>query len=314
MGDGMMEDFIDDFLENESKLEAEEDEIVIAQEVNEVEATPFIIEENIVRPNSQSLKDDYKSLSIEIKRTIDEYLKENSSLYALKYEIDNNKILIQDLKSSVVSLKVSTSRIEKEVKDLGNGIGSISHEKNQLDNCLVDLEFRFNELVTRQEEGEMNNNSGGESPVNQSQQPMIVQHDEELQSTIKDVVENLESKIKQLDQRIITIDDQNRRIVNLSEDIAKHEKYVKDIKDTLNVHAEDLTNLDNLTKKVASRSNESPVLKEVASNGSTAHMVQMINEFIAKTEHNEKSIATAWVGLIAALLLIPIAYFFGRIM
>lgn len=51
----------------------------------------------------------------------------------------------------------------------------------------------------------MNNNSGGESPVNQLQQLMSVQHDEDLQSTIKDVVENLESKIKELDQRIITI-------------------------------------------------------------------------------------------------------------
>ena len=37
-----------------------------------------------------------------------------------------------------------------------------------------------------------------------------------------------------------------------------------------------------------------------------------VTEFIAKTEMNERSIATAWVGLVGALLLIPIAWILGK--
>ena len=41
-------------------------------------------------------------------------------------------------------------------------------------------------------------------------------------------------------------------------------------------------------------------------------ILKKVDEFIAKTEVNEKSIATVWVGLIAAILLIPIAYLMGK--
>lgn len=72
------------------------------------------------------MRDKSPNLSSKIKKTIDDYLKENNSLFALKYEIDNSKILIQDLKGSVVSLKVSTSRIEEEVNELSITINQIS--------------------------------------------------------------------------------------------------------------------------------------------------------------------------------------------
>ena len=72
------------------------------------------------------VRDKSPNLSSKIKKTIDDYLKENNSLFALKYEIDNSKILIQDLKGSVVSLKVSTSRIEEEVNELSITINQIS--------------------------------------------------------------------------------------------------------------------------------------------------------------------------------------------
>ena len=41
-------------------------------------------------------------------------------------------------------------------------------------------------------------------------------------------------------------------------------------------------------------------------------ILKKVDEFIAKTEVIEKSIATVWVGLIAAILLIPIAYLMGK--
>lgn len=72
------------------------------------------------------MKEKSLNLSSEIKKTIGDYLKEHNSLFALKYEIDNSKILIQDLKGSVVLLKVSTSRIEQEVKELNIIVNQIS--------------------------------------------------------------------------------------------------------------------------------------------------------------------------------------------
>ena len=41
-------------------------------------------------------------------------------------------------------------------------------------------------------------------------------------------------------------------------------------------------------------------------------ILQKVDELIVKAELNEKSIATVWVGLIAAILLIPIAYLMGK--
>lgn len=41
-------------------------------------------------------------------------------------------------------------------------------------------------------------------------------------------------------------------------------------------------------------------------------ILKKVDELIAKAEFNEKSIATVWVGLIAAILLIPIAYLMGK--
>lgn len=56
---------------------------------------------------------------------------------------------------------------------------------------------------------------------------------------------------------------------------------------------------------------EKPALISAGQNNSNA-LEKLVNEFIAKTELNEKQIATAWVGLIAALFLIPIAYIMGK--
>lgn len=41
-------------------------------------------------------------------------------------------------------------------------------------------------------------------------------------------------------------------------------------------------------------------------------ILKKVDELIVKAELNEKSIATVWVGLIAAILLIPIAYLMGK--
>jgi len=49
-------------------------------------------------------------------------LLKSSRIGSINYEVDSNKIMIQDLKSSVVSLKVSTSRIEREVKNLSDTV------------------------------------------------------------------------------------------------------------------------------------------------------------------------------------------------
>lgn len=63
----------------------------------------------------------------QMKDTIEHHLQRSSSVYALNYQIENNKILIQDLKSSIVSLKVSTSRIERDVKELSTTVGKYNN-------------------------------------------------------------------------------------------------------------------------------------------------------------------------------------------
>lgn len=50
----------------------------------------------------------------------------NNSLDVIRYDVDDNKILIQDLKSSVITLKVAISRIEKEAKELSSTVDSLT--------------------------------------------------------------------------------------------------------------------------------------------------------------------------------------------
>ena len=72
-------------------------------------------------------------------------------------------------------------------------------EKKTLDNSLIDLEFRFNELVTH-EDGDL-------GPNRERNVAMTTTSNENLEfhSQIKNVVEKLEGKVQQMDEKISTI-------------------------------------------------------------------------------------------------------------
>lgn len=67
-------------------------------------------------------------------------------------------------------------------------------EKQHLDSCLVDLEFRFNELVTFQEEVDKNDGAPRTSSRRQTSN--------DAQSNIKMIVNSLDSKIKDVVKKI----------------------------------------------------------------------------------------------------------------
>ena len=58
----------------------------------------------------------------DFKYAVERQLSESGKITSIDYEVDGNKIMIQELKSSVVSLKVATSRIEREVKELSDTV------------------------------------------------------------------------------------------------------------------------------------------------------------------------------------------------
>lgn len=299
-----MEDFIDDFMAKPDKKQEVVENDISVENVDNVEATPFIPDGTelitiIPDPNPAISTDEM--LPDQMKDTIEHHLQRSSSVYALNYQIENNKILIQDLKSSIVSLKVSTSRIERDVKELSTTVGKYNNDKTQLTTSLVDLEFRFNELVTKQEE------TDGSLSFRDFETAGI-------DANIKEIVAQIEGKIQKLDAKLAFIDEQNQKITALSQNIQQNEKMVKEIQGTLSFHAKELIKLEDFQKLPGHQNvskEEKPALISAGQNDSNA-LEKLVNQFIAKTELNEKQIATAWVGLIAALFLIPIAYIMGK--
>jgi len=65
-------------------------------------------------------------------------------------------------------------------------------------------------------------------------------------------------------------------------------------------------------QKTTTTENIKPSYAASSPSSSFVALQSSVNEFIAKTELNERSIATAWVGLVGALLLIPMAWIMGK--
>jgi len=290
-----------------------------------------------IRKNNQAITEKVKvNVESEFQKSL------NNSLDVIRYDVDDNKILIQDLKSSVITLKVAISRIEKEAKELSSTVDSLTKDKKHLENTLIDLDFRFNELVAKEEDENVDENHN----MIAIEQVDGRDREEEVRNTIN----QLEIELQRLSVKTNQIDAQQARIVKLGESITEHESVVKDIQTTLSYHEKELIKLDELqllaewnAEKQAGQANgiinnaeDEQFVPEVAAhqerrcspNGADGGLVNdreddmrmplevgaidRPDEFLARMLQIEKSVATAWVGLVAALLLIPIAYIMGK--
>lgn len=299
MATAEISEYIEDFVGKEITCDdkktigyVEEEKLSVDIEATE-EATPCFLEDlNPATPIGFE--------EMEFKTAIERQLSESTKISTIDYEVDSNKVMIQDLKSSVVSLKVSTSRIEREVKDLTEKVHTFNAEKKTLDNSLIDLEFRFNELVTHED--------NDDQVLSKSTVSSEDDKSAELQNHVKNVVEKLEGKVQQMDEKISIIDKQNEKVRCISQEIEKHERMVQEIRRMLSHQERELNKF--------SKFKEPPSVTKMKPTPPTAQntvlLQNTVNEFIAKTELNERSIATAWVGLVGALLLIPIAWIMGK--
>jgi len=203
------------------------------------------------------------------------------------------------------------------VKELSDTVVKFNTDRQTLDNSLVDLEFRFNELVTH-EDGDLGTRRETTNTSNNEES----EKNADFQKHIVTLIERLESKVKLMDEKICTIDQQNAKVKSLSEEILRHEKIVEDLKKMLTQQADELTRINSqkaqqVTTKVSEQKtttteNIKPSYAASSPSSSFVALQSSVNEFIAKTELNERSIATAWVGLVGALLLIPMAWIMGK--
>lgn len=316
-------DFIDDFMSKDENANIQtttqdqdvgiDEDLIHIEKVETVEATPFFPDTVELSPDSQ---EDILN-GEDFKYAVERQLSESGKITSIDYEVDGNKIMIQELKSSVVSLKVSTSRIEREVKELSDTVVKFNTDRQTLDNSLVDLEFRFNELVTH-EDGDLGTRRETTNTSNNEES----EKNADFQKHIVTLIERLEIKVKLMDEKICTIDQQNAKAKSLSEEILRHEKIVEDLKKMLTQQADELTRINSqkaqqVTTKVSEQKTTTTenIKPSYAASSPSSNFVALqssVNEFIAKTELNERSIATAWVGLVGALLLIPMAWIMGK--
>ncbi|XP_004207108.3 surface protein P113 isoform X1 [Hydra vulgaris] len=244
----------------------------------------------------------------------------------------NKTILMDHLKASVVLLNISTEKIENDVDELACTIKNYHTEKKfkQDDTSTLDVELfqsintdeeicRINYAFSCKKENienknhfekidydenynndNNNNNTSSYLPLLKkcyfSSEDFSEQTDQQI---IMDVIKNLECKIKNLDERIVSIDNQHARILELSNEIKQNEQLIEDIHKVFDY---------NCYKDNEKEHNIVPMNVE----DSHKRLEHQVQTFMEKIDLNTKRIESAWVGLIAALLLIPIAYFLGK--